>query len=77
MAYSITYIKTPYTEDKKGKVFTVRLDRIGFKKCEYYSHFIDIDPTQEYIFAIDQSLTSTGIAIASVDRKSTRLNSSH
>ena len=45
MAYSITYIKTPYTEDKKGKVFTVRLDRIGFKKCEYYSHFIDIDPT--------------------------------
>lgn len=67
MAYSITYIKTPHTEDKKGKVFTVRLDRIGFKKCEYYSHFIDIDPTQEYIFAIDQSLTSTGIAIASVD----------
>ena len=67
MAYSITYIKTPYTKQRSGTVFTVRLDRIGFKSCEYYSHFIDIDPEQEYILAIDQSLSSTGIAIASLD----------
>ncbi len=67
MAYSITYIKTPYMNEKKGKIFTVRLDRIGFKKCDYYSHYIDMDPEQEYLLAIDQSLSSTGIAIASLD----------
>lgn len=67
MEYSITYIKTPSISDKSGDIFTARLDRIGFKKCDYYSHFIDIDPDQEYIFSIDQSLSSTGIAIASLD----------
>ena len=48
-------------------VFTVNLSKIGFKKADYYSHVIDIDPGQEYMIGFDQSTSSTGIAFASKD----------
>ncbi len=65
MSYSITYVQTPNQE--KPYVFTLNLDRIGFRDCEYYNCCIDIDKEQEYLLAVDQSMTSTGIAFASLD----------
>lgn len=67
MAHSITFIKTPYDKTGESKIFTAALDRIGFVECDYYQYLIDIDPQQEYMLAVDQSLSSTGVALASID----------
>ncbi|GHU57851.1 hypothetical protein AGMMS49975_23940 [Clostridia bacterium] len=60
MAYAIVFVKTA----EGTNVFSTGLDRIGFKHDPYYNFVFDIDKDKRYMFAIDQSMTSTGICLA-------------
>lgn len=69
MPFAVTYVQTSTgdPENPKIDIFKVDIKRIGFSKNSYVSHLIDLDPEKEYMVAIDQSTSSTGIAIAEKD----------
>ena len=60
MAYSLTCIIEPNIEPV---ITTNEISRIGFSSAPYYSVEIEFDKDREYILAIDQSPSCTGIAL--------------
>lgn len=79
MAYVCVYTQTPGPDPQSPviNVFTVDPKRIGFKQPDtemvlagketYATHIIELDPEQDWMVTIDQSTSSTGIAITSRD----------